>query len=71
MRDQELRNNGRFPGFYNPWTDEVAQDLFFGYDVEEEVDRAWDAYLAGRSASRVPLLEPASLGSSLEGQVMA
>ncbi|GAB7344844.1 hypothetical protein MBLNU457_3295t3 [Dothideomycetes sp. NU457] len=47
-RDRQLLEEEPFEGFPNHWSDPVLQKWLFGYAVEEEVDKAWKTYKAGR-----------------------
>lgn len=49
-RDRQLLQyqDEPFEGFPNRWRDPVFQSWLFGYDVEEEVKKAWNVYLKGK-----------------------
>jgi len=47
-RDRQLLQVEPFEGYPNHWSDPVLQPWLFGYKVEEEVDKAWATYKAGR-----------------------
>ncbi|KAI4160900.1 MAG: hypothetical protein LQ342_005326 [Letrouitia transgressa] len=48
-RDRQLTKEAPFEGFPNPWADPVFQRYLFSYDVEKEVELAWEKYVAGGS----------------------
>lgn len=49
-RDRQLIefNNRPFPGYPNKWRDPDFQKWLWGYDVEGEVDNAWETYENGK-----------------------
>ena len=47
-RDRQLLELAPFEGYPNRWADPVFQEFLFGYDTEEEVERAWRRYEMGR-----------------------
>lgn len=47
-RDRQLLEEEPFEGYPNRWADPVFQPYLFGYDAEEEVEKAWATYKAGR-----------------------
>ncbi len=49
-RDRQLLEyqDEPFEAFPNRWRDPVFQSWMFSYDAEEEVKRAWNAYLKGK-----------------------
>jgi salicylate hydroxylase len=47
-RERQQLYEELFEGFPHPWADPIMQICLFGSDAREDVDRAWDRYLAGR-----------------------
>ena len=43
-RDRQFIHERPFEGHPNRWADPVFQEWLLGYDVEEEVERAWEVY---------------------------
>ncbi len=49
-RDRQLveYNDHPFEGYPNKWRDPSFQPWLWGYDVEQEVEKAWDVYVKGQ-----------------------
>ena len=52
-RDRQLLEERPFEGFPNRWADPVFQKWLFGYDVEKEVEMAWEKVGAGAARANL------------------
>lgn len=51
-RDRKLTEFEPFEGYPNRWADPVFQKFLFGYDAEEEVEKAWKKYKAANGQQK-------------------